>query len=124
MGCGGLGLLHLARGPVGLAAQVVGGGALVLEEAGEDGLDEGAEDDLGAAVMRQYVFRIALSWGWMQDLPGLRESHPQDEDELEGVVEWEPVDGVDGGLKHGQEGVDDPVLRSVSMHLRSRSSNV
>ena len=43
-------------------------------------------------------------------LLSLRESHIHDEDELEGVVEWEPVSGVDSGLKHGQEGVDDPVL--------------
>lgn len=41
---------------------------------------------------------------------GLGESHPEDKDELEDVVEWEPVDGVNSGLDNGQEGVDDPVL--------------
>ena len=43
-------------------------------------------------------------------VPSLRKSHPKDEDELEGVVEWEPVDGIDGGLNDSQEGVGHPVL--------------
>ena len=43
-------LLHLAGGLVRLGAEVRGGGAGVLEEAGEEGLDEGAEDDLGATA--------------------------------------------------------------------------
>jgi hypothetical protein len=47
---------------------------------------------------------------WEIDLLGLGERHPQDKDELEGVVEGEPVDSVDGGLKNGQESVDNPVL--------------
>lgn len=42
---------------------------------GEDRLEEGAEDELGAASL------------W--------ESEPEGEEELEGVVEWEPVDSVD-----------------------------
>lgn len=44
------------------------------------------------------------------DLLGLRQSHVHNEDELEGVVEGEPVGGVDGGFEDGEEGVDDPVL--------------
>ena len=40
----------------------------------------------------------------------LRQSHPHDEDELEGEVEREPVGGVDEGFNDGQTGVDDPVL--------------
>ena len=47
--------------------------------------------------------------GKNKDVLGLREGHPEDKDELEGVVEGEPVDGVDGALEEGQEGVDDPV---------------
>ena len=43
-------------------------------------------------------------------LPSLGKCHPQDEHELEDVVEGEPVDGVDGGLNDGEEGVGDPVL--------------
>ena len=43
------------------------------------------------------------------DVLGLWESHPEDKDELEGVVEWEPVDSVHGALEKGKEGVDDPV---------------
>lgn len=45
----------------------------------------------------------------MFDLPGLGKSHPQGQDELEGVVEWEPVNGVDGALENGQEAESDPV---------------
>jgi hypothetical protein len=52
--------------------------------------------------------------GWY--LLGLGESHPHDEDELEGVVEWEPVSGVDHGLDDGGEGVDDPVLPISHQH--------
>ena len=46
----------------------------------------------------------------MIDLPSLGKSHPKDEDELEGVVEREPVNGVDRRFENGQEGVNDPVL--------------
>ena len=46
----------------------------------------------------------------MRNLLGLWESHVHDEDELEGVVEGEPVGGVDEGFDDGEEGVDDPVL--------------
>lgn len=51
---------------VGLRAEV-GGGRATLEEASEKWLEERAEDDDGAA--------------------GLGKSHPEDKDELEGVVE-------------------------------------
>lgn len=43
-------------------------------------------------------------------VPSLGKCHPEDEHELEDVVEGEPVNGVDGGLNDGQEGVGDPVL--------------
>ena len=44
------------------------------------------------------------------DVLGLWEGHPHDEDEFEGVVEWEPVGGVDDGLSDREAGVDNPVL--------------
>jgi hypothetical protein len=42
--------------------------------------------------------------------PSNWERKPEDKDELECVVEWEPVHGVDGALKDGQEREDDPIL--------------
>lgn len=86
-----LGALHGVRlgRLVSLRAKVGSGRTALGEEAGEDRLDEGTEDDLGTT--------------------GLRKSHPQDEDELEGVVEGEPVDSVDSTLEDGQECVDNPV---------------
>ena len=73
-------------GGVGLSAEVCGGGAGLGEVAGEDGVEEGAEDDLGAAsgvlvLLLRGVGREERS------LPSLGEGHPEDEDELEGVVE-------------------------------------
>lgn len=47
-----------------------------------------------------------------EDLRSLGEGHPDDEAELEGVVEGEPVNGVESGLNDGEEGVDNPVLSS------------
>jgi len=46
----------------------------------------------------------------MSNLLELRKRHVQDQSQLEGVVEGEPVDGVDGALEHGQEAEADPVL--------------
>ena len=48
--------------------------------------------------------------------PSLGKSHPENEDELEGVVEGEPVDGVDRGLDHSEECVGHPVLFGVSVN--------
>jgi len=78
-----------------LSLEVLRGGGGGSEVAGEDGLEEGSEDDLGAS--------------------GLGKSHPEDEDELEGVVEWEPVDGVDGALKEAQESINNPVRKPLSI---------
>jgi hypothetical protein len=49
-----LGSVRLAS-RVGLGAEVGSGGARLGEVAGEDGLDEGAEDDLGATVGHQHA---------------------------------------------------------------------
>ena len=59
-------LLALGSG-VGFGAKITGSGPTLGEEAGKDRLDEGSEDDLGPTC--------------------LRESHPQNEDEFESVVE-------------------------------------
>lgn len=72
---------------VSLGAKVGSGRATLGEETGEDRLEEGTEDDLGATVFVSYKSRarvVRLLW---PNLPGLRESHPQNEDKLEGVVE-------------------------------------
>lgn len=61
----------------------------------EDWLEEGAEDELSTT--------------------GLWESKPEGEDKLEGVVEWEPVDGADQALKDGQETEDNPVSQPLSV---------
>jgi len=87
-----LGHLLALGGRLSLRPQV-GRGGTSLEVAGEGGLEEGAEDDLGTA--------------------GLGKSHPEDEDELEGVVEGEPVDGVDQALKDNQECVGNPVSQPL-----------
>lgn len=91
-----------------LRTEFGGSGTGLREEARENWLNEGTEDDLGTA--------------------GLRERHPKDENELEGVVEglrWsaqvgraitvaqltEPVHSIDHAFNDGQECVDDPILK-------------
>jgi len=43
----------------------------------------------------------------------LRKCHPEDQDELEGVVEGEPVDSVHCTLENSEESVDDPVRQPL-----------
>jgi len=78
-----------------LGPQIGGSGAGAGEEAGEDGLDDGAEDDLGAV--------------------GDGQSHPQNQDEFEGIVEREPVNGVDQALEDIKECVDHPVSQPLGI---------
>jgi hypothetical protein len=59
--------LLLRLGCVRLGSEISGGGTGLGEEAREDGMDKGSEEDLSTRC--------------------LRKSHPEDEDELEGVVE-------------------------------------
>jgi len=87
-------LRGLASG-VGLSAEVGGSGASLGEVAREDGLEERAENHLSTS--------------------SLGKSHPEDEDELEGVVEGEPVAGVDGALENGQEGKCYPVCEPLGV---------
>ena len=80
------------------------------EEAGEEWLNDGSEDDLGTT--------------------GLGKGHPQDEDEFEHIVEscrrlaigcigvfmprTEPVDSIDQALNDVQECIDNPILLAAS----------
>jgi len=59
----------------------------------EDWLEERSVDDLGTI--------------------GLWERQPKDKNKLEGVVEWEPVNGADCTLKYGQEGIYNPVRQPL-----------
>jgi hypothetical protein len=59
--------LRSELGRIRLCSEFTSSGASLREEAGEDGLDEGSEQDLGAG--------------------SLGKSHPEDENEFEGVVE-------------------------------------
>jgi hypothetical protein len=57
-----------------------------------------------------------------ENLPSSGECKPENEDKLECVVEWEPVDGADCTLKDGQEREDNPVLeqrRQFNLHCRA-----
>jgi len=67
-------------GLVGLGAKVRWCRASVGEIAGENRLEDGAEDDLGTI--------------------GLRKRHPEHKHKLERVVEWEPIDGIDSTLEN------------------------
>lgn len=73
-------------GRVDLGAEIGGGGAGFREVAGEDGLEERAEDDLGATVSCELRSCIEHFGG----LRSLGKSHPEDQDKLEGVVEGCP----------------------------------
>jgi len=57
----------------------IGGGATRVEVLGKDWLEKRSEDNLSTR--------------------SLGKSHPEDENEFEGIVEWEPVDGVDSTFK-------------------------
>lgn len=115
-------LPHSIAGVIAYAAilQVLGGlvrGALEAfrcgalgEEAGKDGLDDGAEHDGRATVRKAWSAAETLSWGIDCNLLCLGKSHVHDEDELEGPVEGEPVGCVDERLNDGQGCIDDPVL--------------
>jgi hypothetical protein len=92
-------LLRLA-GSLGLGLQV-GRGRTTREETGEQWLDEGVEDDLGAAE--------------------LRKGHPENKGELEDVVEREPVGGIDSALNDSQESVHNPVSQPLSIISCTRS---
>ena len=70
---------------VGLRTELRSGGAGVLEVAREDGLDEGAEDELRASGA--WVSGCRGSGRENGNKPSLGKSHPENEDELEGVVE-------------------------------------
>jgi len=43
------------------------------------------------------------------------ECEPKNQDELECVVEWEPIDSVNGTLKNGQESKDNPIGKPLGI---------
>jgi hypothetical protein len=72
---------------VGLRTEVRGGRPGLGEEAREHRLDEGTENNLSATVITAVSHVLRYLDGMLQrNIPSLGESHPQDEDELEGVV--------------------------------------
>lgn len=111
---------------LGLSAEV-GRGSALAEEAANQRLEERVEDNLGTAGWGQpFASFLGDSEGI---LPGLGQSHPEDQDKLEDVVEgWglkladtlkakrasiprtEPISGIDGALNNSEEGKDNPVL--------------
>jgi len=78
-----------------LASDICGGATSLAKEAREDGLEDGSEDDLGAI--------------------GHWKRHPQNQDELENVVEGEPVDSINHALENSEEGIDDPVRQPLGI---------
>ena len=70
---------------VGLGAEISSGGAALREVAGEDWLNEGAEDDLSATAVLSEIVGVDVEPTC--DVPSLRECHPKDEHKFEGVVE-------------------------------------
>lgn len=119
---------------LGLGAEV-GGGATVREEAADQGLEEGVEDKLGAAVFTLATI-VEGTREIHEDSLGLGKGHPQDKDKLEDVVEgycrismclvhWslrvrtEPVGSVDGALNQSQESEDNPVLNRWKLEHHS-----
>lgn len=87
----------LGLGSLGLEVGRCARGGEVL---GKDRLKEGAEDDLGTV--------------------GLWKSHPENKDELEGVIERKPVNGTDCTLKNGQKSIDHPVRQPLGIIGSSR----
>jgi len=45
----------------------------------------------------------------------LGKREPENKNKLESVVEWEPVDGIDGTFKYSQEGENHPVREPLSI---------
>lgn len=74
---------------IGLSTEAGGSSVLALEVAGEEWVKSVAEEDLGTAEL------------W--------KGEPEDEGELEEVVEWEPVGEVKTGFKDTEEGEANPV---------------
>jgi len=50
-----------------------------------------------------------------------RKSHPEHEDEFEGIVEWKPVYSVYSTLEDGEEGIDNPISQPLSIIRLART---
>jgi len=88
-------LQGLVTNSVNLGTEVGSSGTRSRKVAGEDWLDERAEDNLSTA--------------------GNWESEPENEDKLECVIEWEPVNSADQALKDCQESEDNPVCEPLGI---------
>jgi hypothetical protein len=99
-------LQGLVRG-VNLGTEVSSSSTGSREVSCENWLEEGAEDDLSAAKKMSVCSLNSFD----RSLLGEWKSEPEDKDELESVVEWEPIDGVDGTFKDSKESKDNPVLK-------------
>lgn len=76
--------MRLVGGSLGLGTEV-GGGTALAEEAADQRLEERVEDHLGTAVLGQsFASHFGIEGIF---LPSLGKSHPEDQDELEDVVE-------------------------------------
>jgi hypothetical protein len=75
--------MGLAR-RVHLSAEVGGSRTRFRKVTREDGLKEGAEDDLSTTITCEH---FEINCNFSVDLPSLGKSHPEDKDKLEGVVE-------------------------------------
>jgi len=76
-------------GGISLSTKVGRSAPWALEVASKEWVEGVAEEDLGTAEL------------W--------EGEPEDEGELEEVVEWEPVGGVEAGFNDAEEGEGNPV---------------
>lgn len=74
----------------------------------EDGLEERAEDELGTTAS---VLVTIQAPRMETGIPSLGKSKPEGEDQLECVVEWEPVNNRDQALNHTV------IVRKVSQNL-------
>jgi len=45
----------------------------------------------------------------------LGKTHPKDKNELEDVIEWEPIGSIDSTLNNGQEGINHPVRQPLNI---------
>jgi len=88
-------LQRLVGGGIDFGAEVRSSCASSRKVAGEHWLDDGAKNNFGAT--------------------GDWECEPKSKNELEGVVEWEPVNGVNSTLKHSQESENDPICEPLSV---------
>jgi hypothetical protein len=83
----------------------------VTEITSENWVDKGTKDDLSSAAVKLVQIIVKASRKY---IPGERKSQPEDKNEFECIVKWEPVYGIHDRLEDGEKGKDYPVLLIVS----------